>query len=140
MGNRRKARECALQLLYNLDHAVTQDDAEDTLVRDYWRSFPDEKQINDEIREFAEILVRGVRSHEDEIDDLIQQASRNWKLERMAMVDRNILRMATFELRWLEEVPRKVTLNEAIEIAKRYGTEDSSSFINGILDKIATLP
>ena len=76
----------------------------------------------------------------DAIDVMIQKASTNWKLERMAVVDRNILRIATYELRHLPDIPPKVSMNEAIEIAKRYGTGDSSSFINGILDKISGMP
>ncbi len=141
MGNRRKARECALQLLYDLEFNVVQEgSATAKALGDYWKSFPETGHINDEVREFAEMLVNGVRDNDDEIDGFIQTASTNWKLERMAIVDRNILRIATFELRHLEEIPPKVSLNEAIEIAKRYGSEDSSSFINGILDKISSLP
>ena len=141
MGNRRKARECALQILYDLEFNVVVDGAPtEAAMREYWAAFPEETSQNAEVREFAEALVRGVRVHEDAIDALIQSASTNWKLERMALVDRNILRMATYELRHVTEIPRKVSLNEAIEIAKRYGTEDSGSFINGILDKIAGLP
>ena len=140
MGNRRKARECALQMLYDLEFNVVQSGTETArALGDYWGSFPDQTAVTDEVKEFAEKLVLGVREHEDEIDKLIQLASTNWKLERMALVDRNILRMATYELRWMPEIPRKVSLNEAIEIAKRYGSEDSGSFINGILDKISSL-
>ncbi len=140
MGNRRKARECALQLLYDLEFNVQNEGLDtDRAFGEYWTSFPDETSQSDEVHEFAERLVRGVREKEDEIDLLIQSASTNWKLERMAVVDRNILRMATYELKYMSDIPRKVSLNEAIEIAKRYGSEDSSSFINGILDKIASL-
>lgn len=141
MGNRRKARECALQLLYDLEVNIVQEgDQTKRAFAEYWTCFPDNGKVTDEVKEFAERLVLGVREHDDEIDDYIQQASTNWKLERMAMVDRNILRIATFELRHLEDIPPKVSLNEAIEIAKRYGSQDSGSFINGILDKISTLP
>ena len=140
MGNRRKARECALQLLYDLEFNNSDDREPEKAVDDYWDSFPDAHSAGDDVREFAEALVSGVRGNTAEIDQLIQAASTNWKLERMALVDRNILRLATYELRHLEEIPRKVSLNEAIEIAKRYGSEDSSSFINGILDKISTMP
>ncbi len=87
---------------------------------------------------FAETLIRGVTDHKDEVDKLLGAASVNWRVARMAMVDRNILRIATFELSHLKEIPPRATLNEAIEIGKRYGTSDSSAFINGILDKIAT--
>lgn len=141
MGNRRKARECALQLLYDLEFNVVAD-GEETVraLADYWQSFPDKSQITDEVREFAHALVLGVREHDEAIDEYIQRASTNWKLERMALVDRNILRIATFELKHVSDIPPKVSLNEAIEIAKRYGSEDSGSFINGILDKISGMP
>ena len=86
---------------------------------------------------FVERLVRGVASHARAIDELIGRCSLNWKLSRMARVDRNILRLAAYELAFEPDVPSKATLNEAIEIAKRYGTEDSGKFVNGILDRIA---
>jgi N utilization substance protein B len=139
MGNRRKARECALQLLYGLEFNTLQDGAQTRqYLADFWGSFPEESSGNDDVRDFAEALVLGVRNHDEGIDKLITKASTNWKLERMALVDRNILRIATLELKHLTDIPSKVTLNEAIEIAKRYGTEDSGSFINGILDKISS--
>lgn len=87
---------------------------------------------------FVERLVRGVESHAKAIDDLISRSSLNWKLPRMGRVDRCVLRLATFELAFESDVPSRATLNEAIEIAKRYGTEDSGKFVNGILDRIAT--
>ena len=129
MGNRRKARECALQVLYQMDlSGASSDDA----LRTFWANF----EHSTDVADFAAMLVQGVTAHRDEIDHLIQESSRNWKLDRMARVDRNILRLAVFELMHLPEVPKKVTLNEAIEIGKRYGSEDSSAFINGILDHI----
>ena len=133
MGSRRKARECALQLLY-------QGEFSPTIAGDNgrWASFEeDNTSPSAEVRTFAEELVQGVLSNEAAIDERIRSVSTNWKLERMALVDRNILRIAAYELMYRTEIPRKVSLNEAIEIAKRFGTEDSSSFINGILDKIA---
>ena len=133
MGNRRKARENALQLLYELEF-----DGERPNGGARWDSFAEDDMVaSGEIRLFAEELVKGVKANEEAIDECIRGASTNWKLERMALVDRNILRMATYELLYLSEIPRKVSMNEAIEIAKRFGTEDSSAFINGILDKIA---
>lgn len=146
MGNRRRARELALQGLYALEFKdATVDDA-----LAYMRELAGEPKSEDEdLRElarggedvlrFAEQLVRGVSEHGDEIDALLGRCSTNWKVPRMAMVDRNILRMASFELVHLGDIPPKVTLNEAIEIAKRYGSEDSGAFINGILDRIASL-
>ena len=86
--------------------------------------------------EFAERIVLGVLEHGREIDQLIERFSENWRLDRMNLVDRNILRMAIFELIYCNEIPPKVTLNEAIDLGKRYGSEDSGSFINGILDRI----
>lgn len=88
--------------------------------------------------EFTDLLVRGVIDKRDKIDELIGEASTNWRVSRMAMVDRNILRLATFELMELRDIPPRATLNEAIEIGKTYGSGDSSAFINGILDKVAT--
>ena len=138
LGNRRKARECALQALYDIEfNPVERGRDLELRLADYWACFPEPGTIDDEVQDFANSLVRGVCEHFDDIDRLIQKASTNWKLERMALVDRNILRLATYELRFLSDIPHKVTLNEAIEIGKRYGSEDSSAFINGILDKIA---
>jgi N utilization substance protein B len=151
MGSRRKARECALQVLYDIEFNRTAagrnpeladkpsvDAALDLVLEDYWACVPEDGHVEDEVKVFTERLVRGVIHRLDEIDRIIQRASTNWKLERMALVDRNILRLATFELRHVAEIPPKVSLNEAIEIAKRYGSEDSSAFINGILDKISS--
>lgn len=138
MGNRRKARECALQILYSLEYNRIDDSALNDWVDAYWSVFSDTSQDTPDVKEYMTRLVQGVRSHFDELDTLIQSASTNWKLERMAMVDRNILRLAAFELVQLSDIPPKVSLNEAIEIGKRFGTEDSGSFINGILDKISS--
>ena len=93
----------------------------------------------DEELGFADSLVRGVVEHRDSIDATLARASTNWKLSRMTAVDRNLLRLGTFELAHLPTVPARVVLNEAIEISKRYGTADSSAFINGILDRVAAL-
>jgi len=146
MGTRRRARELALQTLYALDKG--QGDADEAVT--HMRAWAEEEPSQDEdlaalvrggeeLQSFAEMIVRGVMGKRDEIDEVIAQSSTNWKVARMAIVDRNILRMATFELKHLHDIPPKVTLNEAIEIAKRYGTEDSGAFINGILDRIAAL-
>jgi N utilization substance protein B len=90
----------------------------------------------EESDEFAEQIVLGVQEHLQEIDRLIEKYSENWRLDRISLIDRNILRMAIFELLYCEEIPPKVTLNEAIDLGKRFGTDDSGSFINGILDRI----
>jgi N utilization substance protein B len=94
---------------------------------------------DEESQDFAVQLVSGVLEHLTDIDGLIGSASTNWKVPRMARVDRNILRMACFELRYMADIPPKVTLNEAVEIAKRYGSTESGAFINGILDRIASM-
>jgi N utilization substance protein B len=126
---RRKSREFTLQVLYQLD--ITKQDVIKTLAQ-----FQDHFSGNEERDGFMERLVLGVLEHCQEIDRLIEKYSENWRLVRMNIVDRTILRMAIFELLYCEEIPPKVTLNEAIELGKRYGSEDSGSFINGILDRI----
>jgi len=116
-------------LLYSLD--ILPRDVDKTLA-EFWfltRYSPD-------IQEFADRLVRGVLEHKEEIDGLIMKSATNWALDRMAAVDRNILRFAIYELLYEEEIPPKVTINEALDIAKKYSTDKSSAFINGILDKI----
>lgn len=129
MGKRRRSRELALQVLYQLD--ITKQDAIKAIAQS--RDHFSEKEERDG---FAERIVLGVLDHGQEIDRLIEQYSENWRLDRMSMIDRNILRMALFELLYCEDIPPKVTLDEAIELGKRYGSGDSGSFINGILDRI----
>jgi N utilization substance protein B len=144
MGTRRRAREFALQMLYQLD--VQTQLSDDQAIAMFWRNFAasaeaakgdEDAQGADlaEVQPFAEKLVRGVRQNLGDIDALIQSASKNWRLERMARVDRNLLRLAVYELKHAEDVPAKVAINEAIEIAKRYGTNESPAFVNGILDR-----
>jgi len=101
----------------------------------FWSSWP---RKDDGIKEFATSLVDGVVNNIDDVDELIKQASLNWRIDRMATVDRNILRLATWELMNRGETPLKVILNEAIEMSKRFGSEDSSAFVNGVLDKIGS--
>ena len=131
MGSRTKARECALQALYQLD--TSGGSAADVLAG-LWAHF---EPVDDDTKTFAEALVRGAQREQAVIDQLIQGASTNWKIERMARVDRNILRLAVYEILKRSDVPVKVTLNEAIELSKKYGSEESSAFVNGILDRIA---
>lgn len=131
MGSRTKARECALQALYQLD--TSGGDAEGVLAG-ILVHFED---VDADTKRFAGELVRGVQGDRTSIDEVIQKSSTNWKLDRMARVDRNILRLAVFELLRRSEIPIRVTLNEAIELGKKYGTEESSSFVNGVLDRIA---
>lgn len=128
MGLRRKAREHALQLLFQ------QDSSQGKILFDEGDTL--HPSVDKPVEDFVDRLVRGVTRHLSEIDSLIRKHAEHWSLERMALVDRNVLRIAVFELLYLDDIPAKVTLNEAIEVAKRYGDESSSSFINGILDRI----
>ena len=129
MKKRRQSREFALQVLYQWD--ITRQDIYRTIGL-IGECFSLEKGKD----EFAERLILGVVEHVEKLDQLIEKYSENWRLERMPVIDRNILRIAAFELQYCDEIPPKVTLNEAIDLGKRYGTEDSGSFINGILDRI----
>jgi N utilization substance protein B len=131
VGRRRKARETALQFLYQLD--VRDCDDLPTQAEEFWARHP----VDPATRAFADELVGGTKQNQTKIDGLIAQSAEHWDLDRMAAVDRNILRAAVYELLWHPEVPPKVAINEAIEIAKKFGTEESSRFINGILDRIA---
>jgi transcription antitermination protein NusB len=128
---RTKARERAVQALYQLDVAAS--DLDEALAR-FWRNF---EPVEKEVREVAEDLVRGVAAHRLEIDELIEGASAHWRLDRMAKVDRNVLRLAVHELLHRPDVPVKVVINEAIELGKKYGSESSGAFVNGVLDGIA---
>lgn len=131
MGLRRRARETALKILYAMD---VLDCPVEQAIADYYAQFGEDPAV----AEFANLLVRGVARKQAEIDEAIRKVSQNWRLERMARVDRNVLRAAVFELLWVPDVPKRVTLNEAIELAKRFGAEDSGAFINGLLDRIAS--
>ncbi len=127
MGHRRKAREIALQILYQVDVSGVGTAEAINLFRDNFG-------ISDESVEFSTELVTCTMDHLEEIDDLIKSFSEHWSLDRMSKVDRNILRTAVCELLYFEDIPPKVTLNEAIDIGKNYGSDNSGSFINGILD------
>ncbi len=131
MGIRRKAREEALRILFQYDATG---DPIDEILNYYWKNISSVK--NNEIKEYAETIVRGTIEHLQEIDSKIKEVSKNWRIERMFMVDRNILRLAIFELIHRKDIPPAVAINEAIEISKIYGTEKSPKFINGILDSI----
>src|SRR5215467_1406067 len=129
MGRRRQSREAALKLLYALD--ITRADVKE-VVRTPWA----EALMSDNIRDFTTTLVTGVIQCRDEIDAFIQECSTNWSLERIGLVERNILRFAIYELCFLPDIPPNVTINEAVEVAKKYGTQEAPAFINGILDRI----
>ena len=126
---RRKSREYALQVLYQLN--ITQQDLLAALAQ-----FQEHFLSDGKTDAFLKRLVSGVLEHCQELDRLIEQYSKNWRLDRINMIDRNILRIALFELFYCEDIPPKVSINEAIDLGKRYGSEDSGSFINGILDRI----
>ena len=133
MGSRHQARERALQILFQYDiHGRP------GLWLDlFWK----ENEAPDEVKAFAERLVAGVLEKKKELDALIGKYATNWKISRMPIVDRNILRAGVYELLWMDDVPAKVTVNEAIELAKSFGDDDASKFVNGILDKVlATEP
>ena len=125
-------------MLYQMDVAGV--GAEDA-IRAYWAHLGENEESAEietaGVAEFANMLVRGFATHHARIDETIRTVSHHWRLERMTRVDRNILRLAAFELLELPDVPRRVTLNEAIELAKRFGSEGSAGFVNGVLDRIA---
>jgi len=140
MGQRRKSREIALQMLYQMEmtgqppHVVIDlyyelasgDDDDDDKDPDLAKA----------LRPFAEQLLCGVYAHRDELDEMIVGASENWRLERMSIIDRNVLRIALYEMRYRAEIPPKVSINEAIDLGKTFGSPDSGAFINGILDHL----
>jgi N utilization substance protein B len=135
MGIMRQARECALQIVFQLDGTATPtDDVVDDAIARFFENFdaPDDKA-----RSMAQSIARGVASRRTELDELIQRHSTRWKMPRMAMVDRNILRVGAWELMTDADTPARVVIEQAIEIAKRYGAEQSGAFVNGVLDGVA---
>jgi N utilization substance protein B len=130
VGARHSGREAALQMLFQMESAETS--AEQTIAL-FWRNF----EGDPEGRPYAEAAVRGVETDLAEVDAQITTASTHWRLERMAKVDRNVLRLGTWELLRRTDVPRAVILDEAVELAKAYGTEESSAFVNGVLNRVA---
>lgn len=129
MRKRTKARELALKFLYQID--ITKDDTAAALTQ-----FCREQRAERDVREFTTQLIQGTLANLLQIDSTISKYAENWQLKRMAVIDRNILRFATFELLFLADIPPKVSINEAVELAKRYGDIESSKFVNGILDRI----
>ena len=129
MGVRRKSRELAMQALFYMD---MQKDISCEMLAVFCRNFTPAKKVFPFFKE----LTEGVIAHRGQIDQLIEQFSSNWKISRMSCVDRNIMRMAVYELLFCTEIPPKVSINEAIDVGKRFGTEESGAFINGILDTI----
>lgn len=130
MGSRHQSRERALQILFQYDiHGKP-----GVWLDEFWNQC----HATEDVRSFAEQLVTGVLGHKSDLDALIGKYATNWKVSRMQIVDRNILRLGAYELLWLDEVPAKVTVNEAIELAKDFGDEEAAKFVNGILDKVLT--
>src|SRR5437867_1455530 len=129
MGIRRKSREYALQMLFQWD--ITRDQIE-LIAASFWENHDEPHAVV----EFARMLVTRTIEHVEEIDALIQRHAEHWRLDRMAAVDRNILRLASQEFLFDKETPKTVVINEAIEIARRFSTQESPQFINGILDSI----
>ena len=130
MSSRRKAREAAVQMLYQMD--LCDIDAAHAIAL-YWQNLGNPE----EDREFANELVKGCGAARAALDERIRGVSKHWRLERMSRVDRNIIRLGAYELLHVAEIPRRVTLNEAVELAKRFGNEESPAFVNGVLDRIA---
>jgi len=129
MGQRRKARECALQILFQLEFNSGDPRA---LVKVYW----EHQKASRELREYGTWIVEQILAHGEDVDRAIQSASKNWRLARMAVVDRNILRIAVAELLYEKTLAPAIVMNEAIEIAKRYSGEESAVFVNGVLDAV----
>ncbi|MBI5179780.1 MAG: transcription antitermination factor NusB [Nitrospirae bacterium] len=127
MGHRRKARELALQILFQYDLTKGECNTDEFLK---------DKEIEEDIKEFAINLKNKVIEHLSEIDAIIKKKTKGWTLKRMAVVDRNVLRFAICEMLYFPDIPPKVTINEAIDIARKYGSEESGQFVNGILDRI----
>ena len=131
MGTRRKARESALQMLFAADVAKTRDSV---LTRNFWDELG-EQSLDEDTREFANKLAVGTLRELETIDARIRTRAEHWRIERMAIVDRNVLRLAVYEFLF-EETPHTVVINEALEIARRFSTFEATQFINGILDAI----
>jgi len=154
MGNRREARERAVQFLFQYD--LNPPEQLEEALNHFWESqraaalkteergatwgenveLPPPSAEESAMRLFADPLIRGVVEHRQELDDVIRKYARNWSLERMAVVDRNILRLAAYEMLHREDIPPVVSINEAVDIAKKFSTQDSGKFVNGILDKV----
>ena len=131
MRKRTKARQLALQILYQID--ITRENSAASL-ENFWRS--QKKEVDSAVKQFSLELVEGIQKNREIIDRKIAQYAENWELRRMAVVDRNILRQACFELLFRPEIPPKVAINEAIELAKHFSSVEAGKFVNGILDKI----
>lgn len=130
-GNRRKSRELALQVLFQAEFG------ENVKLQDRLAYFQQSFSIDAEVLNYAKHLLKGIENEMAAIDSKLQSLSKNWKLERMSLVDKNILRLAAFEILYSKEAPPKVVINEAIELAKQYSGEDAYQFVNGLLDALS---
>ncbi|MEO8647685.1 MAG: transcription antitermination factor NusB [Acidobacteriota bacterium] len=130
-GTRRKARECALQMLFAADVVKEPDEL---LTHNFWQELGD-ADLDDRTRDFSNSLVNGTLTNLEKINDKIRTRAEHWRIERMAIVDRNVLRLAVYEFLF-EDTPHTVVINEALEIARRFSTFEATQFINGILDAI----
>lgn len=129
MGQRRRSRECALQMLFTIDLASA--DPQE-VFQHFWVG----QEAEDDVRIFAEQLVRGVSHRRRGLDSILAASAEHWRVERMAIVDRNVLRIAVYELLFERDTPQAVVLDEAIEVAKRFGGDESGKFVNGVLDAV----
>lgn len=129
MGNRRKARELVTQVLFHMEYNPGDPEKSFELICNNFNA-------PRSLRLFAKELIKGIWEKKDRIDKIIQKSSKNWKMGRMSMVDRSILRLSVYEMFFLDDIPPKVSIDEAVELGKRFGTEESGAFINGILDNV----
>lgn len=138
MGIRRKAREAALQFLFQEDFKL-EDGHKSENLEERFGNFCILYQVNRQARPYAFTLLQGLVEERSQVDELIGKAASNWRLSRLAATDRNILRLAAYEMIMENDIPDQVAINEAVEIAKRFGSDDSPSFINGVLDAVKTV-
>ena len=130
MRNRTKSRDFTLQILYEIE--IKENIFSEEMFFNFWKSHT----TSLEIQEFTQELVKGVIEKKEIIDKIIKEKVLNWEIERISIIDKNVIRIAIYELLYKKEIPRKVSINEAIEISKKYSTDESGHFVNGILDKI----
>lgn len=129
MRKRTLARECALKILYRIE--ISRDSVEAS-IEDFWS-----REIHrEDVKDFANTLIKGTREHLSRIDSIISDSAVNWEIKRIAVIDKNVLRLGIFEMLYMDDIPVKVSINEAIDLAKKYGDIDSGKFVNGILDKV----
>jgi len=138
MGKRRLAREQALKFLYQIDILSSEKNKKNLDIDGELNNFSiiDNLPADKDIKEFMVFLVKGVCAEIEHIDKIISQHSDNWKISRMSRIDRNVLRIAVYEMIKMSNIPYAVTINEAVDIAKKYGTSESGSYINGVIDKV----